>query len=415
MSETQNPESTIATFAVCADETLHTLIEQLPAQEPGLAFAGEFQNYIAAGQRPQFPAQVRRTPGCVAWIDFDRDPEAALETADVLHRMQAPPITCVGVASRLEADLLLRAMRSGCSEFLAKPVTAEQLKQTIERIQSRIFVQMESSASRGQIVSLFGAKGGVGTTTLAVHLAAYRAKLHGKRTLLVDHSHQLGHVGLLLGIEESSYHFDDLIRNADRLDTELLSGFMARHASGLAVISSPSTCTVRQPTMPEDLERIFAFLRQEYDFVVIDSSLQYDDAAAMIQHSDGVYLVATPDIASLRDLSRYIEHLGLTETCGGKLHVAVNRASSRDAISLDQIEKVVRFPVSVSIPNNYAELLNAVNAGEPIWPQRRSEFTTRLTKWVMHLVGEQTPVSTLHRHMPRKRFGFRNAPKLRES
>ncbi len=415
MSETVQAERTLAVFSVCGDPALNGLIEQLPAQMEGVAFAGEFQAYIRTGQRPQFPQSLRRAPGCVAWIDFDQNPEAALEAAEVLHEMNSPAITCIGVASRLETSLLQRAMRAGCSEFLQKPVTVDQLRETLARIQSRIFVRMESSATRGHIVSLFGAKGGVGTTTLAVHLAAYLTKLHGKKTLLIDHNHQLGHVSLLLGLEENRYHFDDLIRNADRLDAELLNGFLARHPSGLAVISSPSTCTLRQSAMAEDVERIFAFLRTEYDFVVIDSSLQYDDDAAMIQHSDSVYLVSTPDIAALRDLSRYIEHLGLTETSAGKLRVAINRSSSQDAISKEQIEKVVKFPVSISIPNNYAELLRAVNAGEPIWPQRRSEFTTRLTRWVQQLAGQQTPVSALSPHASRKRLPFWKHAQHREA
>ncbi|MCL5263260.1 MAG: AAA family ATPase [Acidobacteria bacterium] len=414
MSETLSANDAIATFTVCADAALNGLIEQLPERLQGVAFAGEFQHYISTGQRPQFPQSVRKAPGCVAWIDFDQDQEAALETAEVLHRMSAPTVTCVGVASQVETSLLLRAMRHGCSEFHQKPVTIEHLKETVERIKSRIFVQMESSAPRGRIVSFFGAKGGVGTTTLAVHIAAYLAKQHGKKTLLVDHNHQLGHVGLLLGLEDSNYHFDDLTRNVDRLDAELLSGFLIRHASGLAVLSSPSTCSVRYHAMPEDLERIFEFLRQEFDFVVIDSSLQYDDAPAMIQYSDSVYLVSTPDVAALRDLSRHIEHLGLTEVPADKLRVAINRSASQDAIGQEQIEKVVKFPVSVSIPNNYGELLRAVNAGEPIWPQRRSEFTSRLTRWAHQLAGEHDGPSALSQHAPRKRFSFWKTEKVQE-
>lgn len=406
MSKSVQSENTIVTFSVCADAGLNGLIEQLPGQMQGLAFAGEFQAYIRKGQRPQFPQSVRRATACVAWIDFDQNAEAALETAEVLHDMTAPVITCIGIASRLETGLLLRAMRAGCSEFLEKPVNAGHLKEALERIQSRTFARMESSASRGRILSLFGAKGGVGTTTLAVHLAAYLARLHGKKTLLIDHNHQLGHVSLLLGLEENNYHFDDLLRNADQLDAELLNGFLLRHSSGLAVISSPSTCTVRQRATPEEVERIFAFLRTEYDYVVIDSSLQYDDAAAMIQHSDNVYLVSTPDVAALRDLSRYVEHLGLTNSSTDKLHVAINRSSSQDAIGQEQIEKVVKFPVSVSIPNHYGELMRAVNAGEPIWPQRRSEFAARMSRWAAQLAGGQSPVSTLSRHASKKGFAF---------
>lgn len=406
MGEALQTENAIATFTVCADAALNGLIEQAPEQIPGVAFAGEFQEYISAGQRPQFPQSVRKAPGCVAWIDFDQNPEAALETTDILHRMSAPSVTCVGVSSQVDKNLLLQAMRNGCSEFLEKPVTSEHLKQTFERVQSRISRHKESSSSRGRIVSLFGAKGGVGTTTLAVHLAAYLAKQHGKKTLLIDHNHQLGHVGLLLGLQDNSYHFDDLIRNADRLDAELLSGFLVRHSSGLDVISSPATCSIRHHAMPEDIERIFKFLRQEYDFVVADSSLKYEDAAAMIQYSDSVYLVSTPDIAALRDLSRFIEHMGLTEAPHDKLHVAINRSSSQDAIGQEQIEKVVKFSVSVSIPNNYAELLRAVNAGEPVWPQRRSEFSSRLTRWAKQLAGENSSASTLNQHASRKRLAF---------
>lgn len=406
MNEAVQNENAIATFTVCADAALNGLVEQAPEDTPGIAFAGEFQEYISAGQRPQFPQSVRRAPGCVAWIDFDRDMEAALETADVLHRMSSPAVTCIGIASQVEKGLLLRAMRNGCSEFLEKPVTAAQIKETFERVQSHVSIHKEPSYSRGRVISLFGAKGGVGTTTLAVHLAAYLARQHNKKTLLIDHNHQLGHVGLLLGLQESNYHFDDLLRNADRLDAELLSGFRARHASGLDVISSPSTCSIRHHAMPEDIERIFNFLRQEYDFVVADSSLQYEDAGAMIQYSDSVYLVSTPDIAALRDLSRYIEHMGLTETSPDKLHVAINRSSSQDAIGQEQIEKAVKFSVSVSIPNNYAELLKAVNAGEPVWPQRRSEFTTRIARWAGQLAGANSSNSALRRNASGKRLAF---------
>ena len=415
MSEALQPDNTIAAFTVRADAALGKLIEQLPERMRNVAFAGEFSSYIRAGQRLQFPQSVRKAPGCVAWIDFDHDPEAALETAEVLSRMHTPSVTCVGASSHLDTSLLQRAMRCGCSEFLEKPVTLEHLTTTIERVQGRISARMESSAPRGRIVSLFGAKGGVGTTTLAVHLAAYLAKQHGQKTLLVDHNHQLGHATLLLGLEDSNYHFDDLIRNADRLDAELLSGFLLRHTCGLAVLASPSTCTARQRATPEEIERVFEFLRQEYEMILIDSSLRYEEAPAIIQHSDSVCLVSTPDVAALRDLSRHIEHLGLADIPPEKLHVAINRSSSQDAIGEEQIEKVVKFPVFVSIPNHYGELLRAVNAGEPIWPQRRSEFTSRMARWASQIADDAGSATPLSRHAPRKRFSFWKAEQLQES
>jgi pilus assembly protein CpaE len=402
--KTDTTAASMIVFTVCADAELSALAAQAPLNFPALQCAGAFQEYISASHRPHFPQAMRSALCCIALIDFDRNPVAALETAEMLHRMPSPRITCVGVSSHMEIDLVLKSMRAGCNEFLLKPVNAGDLQATLERIQNRLFSTMESSAARGRVLTVFGAKGGVGTTTLAVHLAAYLTKRHGKKTLLVDHYRQLGHVCLYLGLKENRYHFDELVRNVDRLDAELLQGFLVRHPSGLSVIASPDFCAARQQTSKQDLERIFDFLRKEYDYIVIDSSLQYEEAAAMIQLADGVYLVLTPDVAAVRDLSRHIENQSLSDTAASKLRIVINR-SSHDAIDADQIEKVVHLPVSTSIPNNYAELLKAINAGETV-PQRRSEFTAALNKWADQVISESADATSVGPQTPRKKFSL---------
>ncbi len=408
MSTTMPSTDTVmAMFTVCADAALNDLAAQTPQLMPTVQFAGEFQQYISASQRPHFPQNMRSAMCCVALVDFDKDVEAALETAETLHTMASPRVTCVGISAKMDTEILLRAMRSGCNEFLQKPADSTHLLETLERIQGRIFSKMESSAARGRVLSVFGAKGGVGTTTLAVHLASYLVRRHSKKTLLIDHYHQLGHICLYLGLKESNYHFDDILRNVDRLDSDLLNGFLVRHASGLSVISSPDTCTARPRATYEDLERIFDFLRREYDYIVIDSSLQYEDtAAAMIRLSDSVYLVSTPDVAALRDLSRHIENLSLSEMASGRLRIVINRASSHDAIDAEQIEKVVRFPVSISVPNNYAELLKAINAGEPISAQRRTDFSTSITKWADQVISDSGETRARNASAGKKKFAF---------
>lgn len=399
--------SIVAAFTVCADSTLAALVSQASGTITGVEFAGDFHEYVTAGQRLHFPQNMRDALCCVALIDFDRDPDAALETTEVLNLTPAPRITAIGVSSNLDKTLLLRAMRAGCSEFLEKPLASDKLRETLQRIQSRLVTKMESSSGRGRLLSMFGAKGGVGTTTLAVHLASYLVKRHGKKTLLIDHAHQLGHACLYLGLKEGSYHFDQLIRNSDRLDADLLNGFLMRHASGLAVVSSPDTCSERPRATTEEVERVFDFLRHEYDYIVVDSSLQHEDLARpTIQFSDEVYLVATPDVAAVRDMSRHIESLSLSTVASQRLQIVVNRASSYDAIGADQIEKAVRFPVSVSIPNNYTELLQAINAGEPIYPHRRSEFTTQLTRWSDQVVSRSGNSTSAAVPVSKKKFGF---------
>jgi hypothetical protein len=76
------------------------------------------------------------------------------------------------------------------------------------------------------------------------------------------------------------------------------------------------------------------------------------------------------------------------------LRVVVNRSTATDSVTSDQIEKAVRFPISISVPNNYFELQRAINDGEPIPPQRRSEFSQSIARWASRIVNGMSTTST---------------------
>lgn len=393
-------------FTVCADEETVARVMDGCAYAPETEFAGEFHDYIARNKRTQFSQQVKDSVASIAIIDFDKNPEEAAQTALVLQQQFAAKIASIAISTRSDSDLLLQAMRSGCTEFLTRPFDLTQFSNMIIGLQSRFATLSQQPArSMGNVISFFGVKGGVGTTTLAVHLSTYLVRQHRKKVLLVDHHHQLGHVSLYLGANSNAYHFDELIRNVDRLDAELLTGFLTRHPSGLDLLPSPDTCAVRYPSTPSEMEQVLEFLRTEYEFVILDSSLEYQDVnSAIVDCSDEIYIIATPDVAALRDLSRHVENFALSASAAGKLRIVVNRSSSHDAVTSQQIESAVRFPVSVSVPNNYAELVRSINAGEPIAPQRRSEFSTQISKWANRLVHTHSTPDT---DMPkRKSFAF---------
>ena len=69
-----------------------------------------------------------------------------------------------------------------------------------------------------------------------------------------------------------------------------------------------------------------------------------------------------------------------------KLKVVVNRYSSEGAVSLEQIEKAIRQPISITIPNHYSELMRAMNTGTPVSPDRKTEFAMQIKKWAASLV-----------------------------
>lgn len=397
--------SRFTVFAISVDEGTVSSIMDGCAYAPDTEFAGDFPNYIVPGRRPQFSPRVRDAAAAIAIIDFDRDPEQAAQSAGIVQQALAGKIACIALSSHKDAELVLHAMRAGCAEFLKRPFDLSEFTETVSRVQARFAAAPESQKNLGNVISFFGVKGGAGTTTLAVYLATFLVRQHRKKVLLIDHHHQLGHVCLYLGLKENPYYFDELLRNVDRLDVELLAGFLTHHPSGLDVLPSPDTCATRYSCGPQDMEQVLDFLRGEYDYVLLDSSLEYQDVnSAIVDCSDEVYLVATPDIAALRDLSRHVENFGLDAHAAHKVRVALNRSSSHDAVNKDQVESAVRFPVSVTIPNNYMELVRALNAGEPLSPQRRSDFTSQIGKWANRIV--QSHSSAQVEGKKRKSFAF---------
>jgi pilus assembly protein CpaE len=381
-----------AIFSVCVDQAVVDAATTAAFKVPGAHFTGEFRDYITANKRPQFSPALKNAASCVALIDFDRDPELALESTERLHQIFLKKISIVGVGGQLDAGLLLRAVRSGCCEFLTKPVNPPELSASLERFHAVMAVDPHAQSGIGRVIAFFGAKGGVGTTMLAVHLATHLVRQHGKKTLLIDHRPQLGHVALYLGLKDTQYHFDELLRNADRLDSELLNGFIVRHRSGLDVIASPEMSGGPHEPKSDQFEQVMDFLRREYDYVLIDSSVTLQDSkTSIVDQADEIYIVSTPDVAALRDLARMVENLSLSESATSKLRVVVNRSTATDSVTSDQIEKAVRFPISIAVPNNYFELQRAINDGEPISPQRRSEFNQALARWANRVVYGMTP------------------------
>lgn len=406
MKPSNSEQAKFMVFTVRTDEQTTSDVVEGCACMPDVEFAGEFHDYIAHSKRVQFSQKVKNSAACIAVVDFDCDSDLAAQTAQILHQFFGARIATVASSSRCDADLILQAMRAGYNEYLVKPFEFSQFSEVVQRMQCRFAVSsVEPPANIGRVITFVGAKGGVGATTLAVHLAAFLVRQHGKKTLLVDHHHQLGHVCLYLGLKDNLYHFDELIRNVDRLDKELLAGFLTHHPSGLDVLPSPDTCTVRHNGSAHDINMVLEFLRSQYDYIILDSSLEDQGANSnLVESSDEIYLITTPDIAALRDLSRHVEHFVLKDAASGKLRIVLNRSSSNDAVSSEQVESAIRFPISVTIPCNYGELARAINAGEPLTPQRRSEFTTQIAKWSNRLVHAQAGPG--EKAQKRKGFAF---------
>jgi pilus assembly protein CpaE len=347
--------------------------------------------YISAARRPSVGPRIKAAAACIAFVDYDQSPEDAVDTTRYLTQTFPGKAIVIAVARRPTSTTILSAMRAGCAEFVSQPLHMVTLDGVFDRAESLHASEREHLGQRGSVEAVMGAKGGSGATTLAVHLGVYLAKAHGKRTLLIDQHVELGHACVYLGIDGGQHHLSEVIRNLGRMDSELLHGFVAKHKSGLDVLSSPDSRTAA-PFHVDDLANTLEFLRGEYDYVVIDCDRSQPELnPTLVDAATQLYIVGTPEIASIRDLSRCIDKLLLVEAAADKIQVVVNRFNSPYAISLEQIERAIRLPISLKIPNDFPELVRAANVGEPILPDRPSDLSEAFARWADTVAGASAP------------------------
>ena len=392
---THNPDGLqVALLTVHVEPAVVEQIGKSASQMPWAMVCLDYENYFSTTKLPPLTQRAIEAQGCVAVVDFDKDPELALQTAECLRQSFYHKIAILALSSTTDPDLLLRAMRAGYSEFLGKPFDTDEFVDTLTRLDYRWRANVSRPPNSGKILSFFGAKGGVGTTTLAVHLAMNLVRSQGKKVLLIDNHAQLGHIVLYLGMDGSNHHFYDLVQNVSRLDQELLRGFIATHSSGLDVLSSPDVYGGSWKTDADAVERTLEFLSTQYDFVLLDCEASFEDInLAVIAFSNWIYLVATPEIGAIRDLSRYVDGLIQNEQATKKLRVIINRYSSHEAVTLEQIERAVHLPIAIKIPNNYGELVRSINIGEPLSMDSKSDFSVQMTKWATSLVKVAIPTA----------------------
>jgi pilus assembly protein CpaE len=394
----------VALLTVHVDRETVDQICQASSHLPWTLIPIDYENYFSSTKLPPLTQRAIQAQACVAVVNFDQDPDLALQTAECLRQSFYHKIAILALSSTTDPDLLLSAMRAGYSEFLARPFDAEEFSETLARLDHRWSATIGRPQNTGKILSFFSAKGGVGTTTLAVHLAMYLIWGYGKKVLLVDNHAQLGHVALYLGMDGSQHHFYDLVQNVSRLDQDLLRGFIAIHPSGLNVLSSPDVYGGVWKSDTDSVERTLEFLSTQYDFVLLDCEASFEDISlAILALSNWIYLIASPEIGAIRDLSRYVDGLIQNEQATKKLQVVINRYSSHEAVTIEQIEKAVHLPIAIKISNNYSELVQAINIGEPVPADGKSDFSQQMSKWAASLAGASAAIT---QEPARKRFGL---------
>lgn len=336
--------------------------------------------------------EVREAAPALLMLDLDEDP--ALGIALAKHLVEsAPELTVVAVGNMATTDLLLNAMRAGVAEFLPKPVTVQAMEELLGRVRSRVErTGSDSPTEAGQVYVFFSAKGGSGSTTVSINTAIELHKRTGRRTLLVDLETELGETSILLGMHPK-FNFVDLIQNFHRMDQGLMASYIERHASGIHLLSAPFQPDSVPTITEEQVRRVLSYLRGHYDYVVVDTSKSFGPATlGAFEQADKVFLVATVDLPSLRNIQRALPLVRRVTPAGDDAtHLVINRFDPAGEVTVADIEKSLQMPVYATLANDYESVIASINTSKPVILNGiKSPYAKSIKQLVTRIVGGPT-------------------------
>jgi pilus assembly protein CpaE len=271
---------------------------------------------------------------------------------------------------RFEPDLLLQALRAGVKEFFSQPIKREEVTAGLLKFRERTGLLQKNGMEkkRGKIIHFISSKGGVGTTTIAVNLAASLSESNGSSSVaLIDMNLPFGQIPIFLNTE-SSFNWREVLTNISRVDETFLMGVLARHRSGVYVLPSPASLEEVNVETPEMIEKLLSLMRNLFDFILVDGGQRLDNVSLRIlEMSDTVFMVTVlnlPCLTNTKRLLRTFQKLGFPprET----IRIIANRYQKKSSISLKEAEEAVSEKIHWLVANDYHLTMSAINQGKTI-------------------------------------------------
>jgi pilus assembly protein CpaE len=306
-------------------------------------------------------------------------------------------VPIIMLTAEADVEQRVRGLRAGADDDIVKPFHPLELLARIKALLSRSGGGAKPKAGAeqptlGRLCSFYGAKGGVGTTTMAINSAIALATRVRRRVALFDANLQFGdeRVFLDLGLDASS--IVNAISEPD-LDGELLKRLMVPHRSGIELLLAPPNpeqadiVVERQRTHPGSLANVLSLLRKAYDYTIVDTGRTIDDfTLQLFDESDVIFVVMTADLSCLKNVRLVLETMDSLGFARDKVQLVLNRSNAYTGINVDNAESALGRKIDYQVINEYRGAISALNSGEPFMSSRPDgPLGANLTKFAQEI------------------------------
>jgi len=276
-----------------------------------------------------------------------------------------------------------KAMETGASDFLTLPLNPIDLSRVLIRSSQESATKAASRATSGEVVTIYGCRGGLGCTTLAVNLAVHLRNANQGEVTLLDLDLQRGDVAAFLNLMPSQSIA--ALAGAREIDEIFLHSAMTRHGSGLFVLAAPDKVEEAESVGHGEATSALRLLRSQYRFTVVDTPRTITPAVvAAFEQSDHLLLVTDLTVPGVRAARRTMDLLGKLEIPMQAVQLVVTQATPGALDLADAARTIGKDPYLV-VPNDQAAANQAMNTGAPLNGKQ-----TALSEAIAELAGKIT-------------------------
>jgi len=313
----------------------------------------------------------------VLLVDVDANDERELRQLGRIVEQRRDGTAILATAQDLSAQGVRGLIRQGVDDFIPQPFELSDMRDAIATARAKL-QRARANRKSGRVISVTRAKGGMGASTLAAHLAlALCEKPHRrdpeKQVALIDLDLQFGDLALMLDLQPNG-EMVEIIRDPTRLDGALLRASMARHSSGLFVLPAPGDFVPLDALPVAAAIKLIELAREEFDFVVLDLPLAVPQwLEAVLQHTDQLYVVSQLNVPAIRQTRRLLDFIKEEGQHDLPVSVVLNRYAWRfsERGRLKQAIRALGQPIDHYVFDDTALALESVNRGKPLFELRR--------------------------------------------
>ncbi len=343
-------------YLVCEDEQLGRSIQKVLLRERVECPTSSLITFSQAARR------LAGEPADLIIAVLPEDPSRSVEALELLGDVpRAERTVVIAVGPAADAKLVIRALRGVVDDYVDVKEMEPELATSLAGWRRKWALHRPE----GRLVAVLAPSGGAGSSTISASLAVLMAKQLGS-VALVDLKLETGDLASLLDLKPT-YSLADLSKNLDRLDEVLLRRTLVEHPSGVHLLASPRALADAELVTPEGVRRTIGLARASFPSVVVDLDHHFgQEQLEILRHAEVILVVLQLDFTSLKNTTRFLDHLDGLGIPMDRVQVVVNKSGQPKEVPLAKAEEALKRKIFLAIPYEPKVVNRANNNGVPV-------------------------------------------------